>query len=101
MWPFSDSKNSGRQLHEVLRDTKGLVERSEQTIWEGLSPAEVAMDLGIAISQIEKSESVDARHLKMLFAPTGPIQESALASGWTDDYMRLSSEFDSLIDERA
>ncbi len=100
MWPFTNFKAHNQQrLCEVLSQTKRFVESSEESIWSGLSPAEIAMDISIAISQIDKDAAFDVIHLKMLFAPTGPIQEIAIASDWSDNYLKLSSEFDSLIEK--
>jgi ATP-dependent Clp protease protease subunit len=88
------SPETDRSLREVLSDTKAFIKKSEESIWAGLSPAEIATDLDIAIDRIDENKAVDASHLKMLFAPTGPLQESAMASGWSEEYMRLSKEFD-------
>ena len=33
---------------------------------------------------------------KIMFGPTGPIQEIAMSNGWVDEYMALSAEFDDL-----
>jgi hypothetical protein len=30
----------------------------------------------------------------VLFAPTGPLQELSLSSGWADDFLKLASRFD-------
>jgi hypothetical protein len=32
--------------------------------------------------------------LSILFAPTGPIQEVALSSGWGDEFLELADRFD-------
>jgi len=36
------------------------------------------------------------KYWQVLYAPTGPLQEISMANGWSDVYMRLSEEFDSL-----
>lgn len=36
------------------------------------------------------------KYWQVLYAPTGPLQEITMANGWSDVYMRLSEEFDSL-----
>ena len=97
MWPFSKSvtKNAVR-LREVLAQVKQFVDRSEASGWTPFTPAEISADLSAAISRIERNEAIDVDRLKMLFAPTGPIQETAMSSGWSDDYLKLSSEFDAL-----
>ena len=32
--------------------------------------------------------------LRLLFAPTGSLQEAAVASGWADEYLKLAARFD-------
>jgi hypothetical protein len=98
MWPFSKSNpEKVIQLREVLEQIKGFVERSGESDWTPFTPAEVSAGLGTAISQLERGEAIDVDHLKMLFAPTGPLQEIAMSSDWATDYLTLSSKFDDLI----
>ena len=97
MWPrlrFT-SANSLR-LREVLAKVKERVDRSEESDWTPFTPSEVSSDLAAAIARLDEGLSIDGSGLAMLFAPTGPIQEIALGSGWSDDYLTLSSEFDAL-----
>ena len=98
MWPFSKSKPKDVvQLREVLEQMKMFVERSGESDWTPHTPAEVSADLSISISQLARGEAIDVDHLKMLFAPTGPLQEIAMSSDWANEYLTLSSKFDDLI----
>lgn len=36
--------------------------------------------------------------LRVLFAPTGPIQEVSLSSGWGDEFLRLADAFDAAVE---
>ena len=36
--------------------------------------------------------------LKLLFAPTGALQETSMDNGWAGEYLLLSERFDGLID---
>jgi hypothetical protein len=36
------------------------------------------------------------RQLRLLFAPTGALQETALASGWSEEYMLLARRLDTV-----
>jgi hypothetical protein len=98
MWPFSSARTEEEdlRLREVLDETIELVNRSEEGLYAGLSRAEIVMDLSMAISELDKDEKLNGKHLSTLFAPTGPIQETAMSSGWHEDYLRLSSEIDKL-----
>ena len=86
------------RLIEVLETTKELLVKYDNISWEGLSPAEVGMDLEISIEKLKNNESIDKEYLKSLYAPTGLIQDCSIANDWTVKYLELSQEFDSLID---
>lgn len=95
---FSSSEaESAKRLREVLDQVKRLIERSEQSDWTPFAPSEIATDLSAAISRLDRREAIEQEHLEMLFAPTGPIQETAMSAGWSDEYLKLSTEFDVLI----
>jgi hypothetical protein len=86
------------RLREVLQETKGFIEGSDEAVFADATPIEIATDLETAIIQIEKNEEVNTRYLGVLFAATCPIQETAMTNGWHDHYMRLATEFDKLIE---
>ena len=85
------------ELINVLLETNHYLKKYDNISWEGLSPAEASMDIDIAIEQLKAKSRVDRKHLKLLFAPTGLIQECAIANNWELEYLRLSEEFDKLI----
>jgi hypothetical protein len=51
-------------------------------------------ELGEFIVRLQDGAGVDRADLALLFAPTGPIQEVSLSSGWTDTFLRLAADFD-------
>ncbi len=86
------------ELAVLLEMTKRKIDQSEESFWSGLSPADISMDMAIAIESLRDSKQVDRDQLKMHFAPTGPLQETAMASDWTNEYVEISTRFDGLID---
>ena len=84
---------------DLLSRTKALIESSDEASYAGLSPAEIGMDLSIAIKALESGGEFDRNHIKTHFAPTGTIQETAMDSGWHDEYMQLSQRFDAIIED--
>ena len=89
--------DSREVLIKLLYDVKGLLFEHDNMSFDGLSPAEIGMDLGIVAEQLQNGERIDKQYLKDLFAPNAPIQECAMANDWSDEYLRLSNEFDVLI----
>lgn len=60
---------------------------------------------GGALSALEEIDSLTAAvrsghpplMLTVLFAPTGPIQEVSLSSGWGDEFLVLAARFDAAM----
>ena len=48
-------------------------------------------EINSIITKLEKGSIPDMR---VLFAPTGPIQEVSLSSGWGNKFMELAERFD-------
>ena len=86
-------------LLQSLRRTSELLDHSESTDWASLSVPEVATRLRGAISALEKASQPSREQLRMLFAPTGDVQEIAIANGWGDEMIELSKAVDAFADE--
>ena len=99
MWSFT--KRSPRKevpLNKLLELTKVLVDRSDESFYSGYTPAEISADLSVALKAIERGEALDKDTLQMHFGPTGPIQETAMESGWANEYLRIAELFDGALE---
>jgi hypothetical protein len=63
-----------------------------------MSVEEIILELESVIAKTKNSNSFDAKHLSLLFAPTGPIQDTAIDNGWGDEFLRISEIVDRLTD---
>jgi hypothetical protein len=85
------------KLLSVLAATKELLLRSKEEGWADEKPDEMVLEINKTISYlIDPDQSIRPDIAKIMFAPTGPIQEIAMSNGWVDEYMALSAEFDDL-----
>jgi len=57
--------------------------------WEDQKDA--LSEIDSIITELENGSFPDIR---ILFAPTGPIQEVSLSSGWGDEFLELAYRFD-------
>ena len=89
---------STTNLVAALERTCALLERSEESLWSPLTPADVAKNLRSAIGGLIRGDAVDHRTLRVEFAPTSTIQEIAMANGWHDEYLRLAEVVDRDVD---
>jgi hypothetical protein len=85
-----------QELIEVLGAARGLLARPGNDFgwssWEGRDAALRELDELIAVTTAgQLPEHLD---LAVLFAPTGPMQEVSLSSGWADEFLALAGRFD-------
>ena len=88
------------ELLQLLRTTRAKLALPENDfVWSSWETQATALDeldriiAGVAMGRID-----DAR-LDLLFAPTGPIQEVSLASGWGDEFLELAQRYDAATTE--
>lgn len=81
----------------MLQGTIELLSKRDEMAFDGSIPSEVAGELNVLIDRINSNERIELHYLKVLFAATGPIQECAIANGWQDDFLAISSRFDEAI----
>lgn len=88
-----------QKLIVVLREAKELLARPDNDFaWSSWKDAASALqELDGLISQLESSQLPERLDLEVLFAPTGPIQEVSLSSGWSEDFIKLADRFDRAI----
>jgi hypothetical protein len=83
-------------LAELLAAAVELVSLEENdfawTSWKDKAAA--LRDLETHMATLRSSGHVDIDRLSLLFAPTGPMQELSLSSGWGEPFVKLASYFD-------
>ena len=81
------------KLISVIKDTRNYLTREGNdyswSSWTGQDQALAEID-----SILKQLESGSVPDIEVLFAPTGPIQEVSLSSGWSREFLRLAERFD-------
>lgn len=85
-------------LINVLQEVHALLNKSDKIPWDASNPEKASTSIQIAIAQLTSKQKVDKNHLKLLFAPTGCLQECSMANNWETEYLNLSKKFDELMD---
>ena len=85
-------------LDAVLMTCRELSAASEDALFSSNSIGEIVAILNRGISCIQSGTELNRDELKLLFAPTGALQETAIQNGWSAEYRLLSQRFDSLIE---
>lgn len=83
-------------LLQVLRETRALLGRPENNfLWSSWANTEAALtEIDGLIEGVGNGAKLDPSQLAVLFAPTGPIQEVSLSSGWGEAFLKLADRFD-------
>jgi hypothetical protein len=84
------------KLADVLREAIVWLRRPDNDFaWSGWDDAEEAVsELSGHIATLEAGRLPPKLDLTVLFAPTGPIQEVSISSGWGDEFLALAERFD-------
>jgi hypothetical protein len=85
-------------VERIVRDL--LVElraRPQDTVWTPYRDGESLIDAveGLAV-RVSEGDADAEREVRGLFAPTGVLQDTAMTSGWLDQYMALADRLDAI-----
>ena len=86
-------------LLKILRDARRLLALPDNDfLWSPWEDAPEALrELDSVIEKVSSGACFDKDQIAVLFAPTGPIQEVSLSSGWSVKFLNLASLFDFAI----
>jgi hypothetical protein len=85
-----------QSLVAVLQETRQFLSRPENDFaWSSWhdGPAAIQEVEGI-IARIKSGNMPERSDIELLFAPTGPIQEVSMSSGWGREFLELANRFD-------
>jgi hypothetical protein len=86
------------EIIRILVRLKEILAGSKESDWGALAPGEVIAILERELRNLHESGQLHSKtELASLFAPTAELQEISMANGWSDEYIRLSSAFDTAI----
>ncbi len=80
----------------ILEEARGLLAAADNDFtWSSWPDQRTALDeIDMILVELRSGIFPSALTLDVLFAPTGPIQEVSLSSGWGDAYIELANRFD-------
>ncbi len=84
------------ELIAVLNEAKRLVRLPGNDFsWSTWDDCDEALaELDAQIEMVRLSDFSKRLDLRVLFAPTGPLQELSLSSGWAHEFLALGERFD-------
>lgn len=81
----------------TLKRALELVNASRNSAWAGGRVQQFAAELEAVIAALESQRAFDRDELRVLFAPTGPLQELSLDNGWGDEFLSLAERVDAFL----
>ena len=86
-------------LSAVLKRCRSLSETSRDAVYASMGVSQIVEVLSREIESLERRTRPRCAELKLLFAPTGALQDTSIANGWAEEYLLLAARFDTLIAE--
>ncbi|HZM91454.1 MAG TPA: hypothetical protein VFF31_33335 [Blastocatellia bacterium] len=95
------NRHTDDNLLAILREVRCLLARPENDFsWSGWNDETAALrEIDALIAGIASGEIPELASLKVLFAPTGPIQELSASSGWGNEFLALADRFDAALSD--
>ena len=83
-------------LIKVFEDAAFAISQPDNDFsWSGWTDEAAAMaEVNEILAKLRTGKVPDRLQMEVLFAPTGPLQELSLSSGWADDFLKLAARFD-------
>ena len=85
----------------VLRRIAELLGRDDvDTAWSGYEPSELRSEIQSFLERVESGRPLGGTargRLRVLFAPTGALQDTSLSSGWGEEFIALAGRFDDAV----
>jgi hypothetical protein len=87
------------ELIEVLRAARALLASpGNDFVWSSWECADEALrEMDWLIEVVEVGRLPERHRLSLLFAPTGPIQEVSISSGWGIQFLAVAERFDGAL----
>lgn len=83
-------------LIQVLEASIELVSLPDNDFsWSSWADEDAAKtELELLLHSLRAGALPDKLHIAVLFAPTGPLQELSLSSGWANTFLKVAAKFD-------
>lgn len=89
--------NDFQKIGQLLRKIKAKIQDDTDVLWTHYNDTKTFIeDLESDIKAIENCDRKTLEKIKINFLPTSTYQEISLSNNWSDEFLRIASEFDNL-----
>ncbi|WP_346866651.1 MULTISPECIES: hypothetical protein [unclassified Clostridium] len=91
--------NEIKEVIKALEKVKVIIVNYEMDLSYSTCESEKQLisDLDVYIAKLKSNDLSCKKEISLLFAPTGDLQEIAIDSGWSDEYIKLAQIIDRCI----
>lgn len=81
---------------QILYSVKNLLSRQDNDFtWSSWDNQQLAVETILEIiDELQRGRMPGLIKISVLFAPTGPLQEVSINSGWSSEFIKLADRFD-------
>jgi nucleotide-binding universal stress UspA family protein len=89
-----------QELATILREARALLALPNNDFaWSSWADAGAALaEVDGLVAALDAGRLPSRLTVAVLFAPTGPIQEVSLSSGWADEFLALAARCDAAVE---
>lgn len=86
-----------QELQSLISKIEEHITDNSDMIWTSCEDSkQLKKELQLYKNQLVNNDLSSLDNLYILFLPTSDLQEHSMSNGWSDEYLKLSSKFDSL-----
>ncbi|HEY1196898.1 hypothetical protein [Flavobacterium sp.] len=87
------------EVFKILNIIKSKISQETDLLWTNYNSAEeLIAEINIIDNLVREKNRKGLEALEYLFAPTGTLQEISMQNDWIQEYLNLSSKFDTLYE---
>lgn len=93
--------NRGKgQVKEIIETIKTKITSDTDLMWTNYnSSEELIAKINLNSILLEENKKAGLEFFQLLFLPTGTLQEISIQNGWSEEYLKLAAEFDSIYEK--
>jgi hypothetical protein len=88
------------QVKEIIETIKTKITSDTDLMWTNYnSSEELIAKINLNSILLEENKKAGLEFFQLLFLPTGTLQEISIQNGWSEEYLKLAAEFDSIYEK--
>lgn len=88
------------EIKKIIEILKAKITIDTDLMWTHYnSPEELIAEINLNSIFLEEKNREGLDFFQLLFFPTGTLQEISIQNGWSEEYLKLAAEFDSIYEK--